>query len=164
MPDRFALCTAASIESLSCPGTQGSSPPLYEGRGATTNLSCSGRHIGETVAPSFVTAHWEVYTSATTDNKSAGHVMLIDKSLLTRGQVVYADPNQAGYSTCVSPIRNGLWTSSISAKSPTTSTQTYEVKEIRAEVWRTRSPSITPCSSRETTTVPSSRVRPPGHV
>ena len=50
-------------------------------------------HWKDTVAPTFVTANWQAYCSPTTDSKSAGLVTLIDKSLLSQCQVLFADPH-----------------------------------------------------------------------
>ncbi|CAE7475477.1 Pol [Symbiodinium sp. CCMP2592] len=49
-------------------------------------------HWTDKVAPQFPTATWDVYTSPTTDNKSAGLLILLNKQTTRNCRIVYADP------------------------------------------------------------------------
>ncbi|CAE7423381.1 Pol, partial [Symbiodinium sp. CCMP2592] len=49
-------------------------------------------HWTDKVAPTFPTATWDVYTSPTTDNKSAGLLILLNKNTTRNCRIVYADP------------------------------------------------------------------------
>ncbi|CAE7688676.1 Pol [Symbiodinium sp. CCMP2592] len=49
-------------------------------------------HWTDKVAPTFPTATWDVYTSPTTDNKSAGLLILLNKNATRNCRIVYADP------------------------------------------------------------------------
>ncbi|CAE6971438.1 unnamed protein product [Symbiodinium sp. CCMP2592] len=49
-------------------------------------------HWTDKVAPQFPTATWDVYTSPTTDNKSAGLLILLNKQTSRNCRIVYADP------------------------------------------------------------------------
>ncbi|CAE7020812.1 Pol [Symbiodinium sp. CCMP2456] len=94
-------------------------------------------HWGATVAPTFVTAQWTVYTSPTTDNKSAGLAVLVHKDLLKHAQVAFADP-QPGRIQHIRIIHQ-QWTADVLHvyQKPHNShpSAAKDSKTLRAEIW-----------------------------
>ena len=94
-------------------------------------------HWTAVVAATFRTSDWEIYTSPTTDNKSAGLLTLLDKRLTAQCQVVYADPIpgrlqhirllQGGWTADVLNIYQKPYNSHPKA--------IRQAREIRLEVW-----------------------------
>ncbi|CAE7252111.1 unnamed protein product [Symbiodinium sp. CCMP2592] len=94
-------------------------------------------HWSSVVAPAFKTADWEIFTSPTTDNKSAGLLVLVDKSLARGCQIVYADP-QPGRLQHLRLI-HPQWTADILhiyQKAYNSHPKAVkEAREIRSDVW-----------------------------
>ena len=94
-------------------------------------------HWTTTVASMFQTSDWEIYTSPTTDNKSAGLLTLIDKRLATQCRIVYADPIPGRLQHI--RLLQGGWTADVINvyQKPHNSCPkaTKQAKEIRLEVW-----------------------------
>ena len=94
-------------------------------------------HWTAAVAATFSTSDWEIYTSPTTDNKSAGLLTLIDKRLTAQCQVVYADPIPGRLQHI--RLLQGSWTAdilNIYQKPYNSHPQAIrQAKEIRLGVW-----------------------------
>ena len=94
-------------------------------------------HWTTAVATTFQTGDWEIYTSPTTDNKSAGLLTLIDKRLTTQCRIVYADPIPGRLQHI--RLLQGGWTADVINvyQKPHNSCPkaTKQAKEIRLEVW-----------------------------
>ena len=96
-------------------------------------------HWTAVVAATFRTSDWEIYTSPTTANKSAGLLTLIDKRLAPHCQVVYADPIPGRLQHI--RLLQGSWTADVLNiyQKPYNShpKAVRQAKEIRLEVWET---------------------------
>ena len=94
-------------------------------------------HWTAVVAATFRTSDWEIYTSPTTDNKSAGLLTLIDKRLAAQCQVVYADPIPGRLQHI--RLLQGSWTADVLNiyQKPYNShpKAIRQAREIRLEVW-----------------------------
>ena len=94
-------------------------------------------HWTAAVAANFRTTGWEVYTSPTTDNKSAGLLTLVDKRLAGECQIVYADPKPGRLQHL--RLIQGSWTADVINvyQKPYNShpQAARQAREIRRDVW-----------------------------
>ena len=57
-------------------------------------------HWGDQVAPSFITAHWAVHASPTSDNKAAGLLFSLTSVPCLAVKCSLLIPNREGYNIC----------------------------------------------------------------
>ena len=118
------------------------------------------------VAPNFTAARWDIYTSPTTDNKSAELLTPVDKQLAHQCQIVCADPRPGRLQHL--RLLNSSWTAdvlNVRSEAVQLPSQNRPRKFVR-RFGRRFAGSCKPCllgirfCSSETITLLSSRLRP----